>query len=180
MAKVSYAGLKLKVDNSVEKIKINDTEIEVLKYLPVEDKHALINITLQKSKSEGMYNPLLLDMFFHLFIVFMYTNISFTDKQREDEFKLYDTLKSNGVIDSVLKVMSEDEYNDLVDFINEELELREKYDLSISGLISKVINDLPAQAEAAAKIVDSFDKEKFNNVIDFAKSVNNGQLPTNV
>lgn len=176
MAKISYAGLKLKIDNSVEKIKINDTEIEVLKYLPVEDKYSLINITLQKSKSEGMYNPLLLDMFFHLFIVYMYTNISFTDKQREDEYKIYDTLRSNGLLEAILTAIPNEEYDELYSFLIETLEMRERYNLSISGLISTIVNDLPAQAEAAAKIVENFDKEKFSNVVDFAKSINNGQL----
>ena len=103
-----------------------------------------------------------------------------TDKQKENEYKVYDTLKSNGLLDKILEAIPENEYNDLITFLAEELELKEKYDLSVSGLISRAINDLPANAEAAMKIVDGFDKEKFGNVIDFAKSINNGQLPTNV
>ena len=174
MAKVSYSNLKLKIDNSVKKIE--NTEIEVLQYLPIEDKYDLINIALQKSRVEGKYNPVLLDMYFHLFIVYMYTNISFTDKQKENEYKIYDTLKSNGLLDTILTYIPDEEYNELYSFLIEDLEKREKYDLSISGLISTIVNDLPAQAEAAMKIVENFDKEKFSNVIDFAKAANNGQL----
>lgn len=174
MAKVSYSNLKLKVDNSVKKIE--NTEIEVLQYLPIEDKYDLINIALQKSRVEGKHNPLLLDMYFHLFIVYMYTNISFTDKQKENEYKIYDTLKSNRLLDTILTYIPDEEYNELYSFLIEDLEKREKYDLSISGLISTIVNDLPAQAEAAMKIVENFDKEKFSNVIDFAKAANNGQL----
>jgi len=175
MAKVSYASLKLKIEDSVKKIE--GTEIEVLQYLPIEDKYDLIRITLQKSRFEGLNSPIILDMYFHLFIVYMYTNISFTDKQKENEYKIYDSLKSNGLLDKILEAIPENEYNDLITFLSEELELKERYDLSISGLISKVINDLPTNAEAAMKIVDGFDKEKFGNVIDFAKSINNGQMP---
>lgn len=175
MAKVSYASLKLKIEDSVKKIE--GTEIEVLQYLPIEDKYDLIRIALQKSKIEGLNSPIILDMYFHLFIVYMYTNISFTDKQKENEYKIYDGLKSNGLLDKILENIPENEYNDLITFLSEELELKERYDLSVSGLISKVINDLPANAEAAMKIVDGFDKEKFENVIDFAKSINNGQMP---
>lgn len=174
MAKVSYLNLKLKVDNSIKKIE--NTEIEVLQYLPIEDKYDLINIALQKSRVEGKYNPLLLDMYFHLFIVYMYTNISFTDKQKENEYKIYDTLKSNRLLDTILTYIPDDEYNELYSFLLENLEKREKYDLSIAGFISTIINDLPMQAEAAMKIVENFDKEKFSNVIDFAKAINNGQL----
>jgi len=177
MAKVSYASLKLKVEDSIKKAE--GTEIEVLQYLPIEDKYDLIKITLQKSRIEGLYNPLILDMYFHLFIVYMYTNISFTDKQRENEYKIYDSLKSTGLLDKILEAIPENEYNDLITFLTDELELREKYNLSFSGMISKVINDLPANAEAAMEIVNGFDKEKFGNVIDFAKSINNGQMPLN-
>ena len=176
MAKVSYASLKLKVEDSVKKIE--GTEIEVLQYLPIEDKYDLIRIALQKSRIEGLNSPIILDMYFHLFIVYMYTNISFTDKQKENEYKIYDSLKSNGILDKILEAVPENEYNDLITFLAEELELKERYDLSISGLISRIINDLPANAEAAMKIVNNFDKEKFSNVVDFAKAVNNGQLPS--
>ena len=37
----------------------------------------------------------------------MYTNISFTEKQREDEYKLYDSLKSNGFFDSFYQALNE-------------------------------------------------------------------------
>ena len=94
MSKVSYANLKLKVNNEVKTFNFNGTEVEVLNYLPTEDKYDLIMISLQKANEDGIYNPLLLDVFFHLNLVYMYTNLSFTTKQKEDEFKLYDTLKS--------------------------------------------------------------------------------------
>ena len=173
MAKVSYANLKLKVNTDIKKIE--GTEIEVLQYLPIEEKYSFINIVLQQSKVDGIYNPMLLDMFFHLYLVYLYTNLSFTDKQKEDEFKIYDSLKSNGLLDKILEVIPDDEYNELYSFMEEEIEVKQRYDLSISGLISKVINELPANAEAAMKIVENFDPEKFSNVLEFAKSINNGQ-----
>jgi hypothetical protein len=40
----------------------------------------------------------------------MYTNISFTEKQREDEYKLYDAMQSNGLIDAVIEHMPAAEY----------------------------------------------------------------------
>jgi transposase-like protein len=39
----------------------------------------------------------------------MYTNISFTEKQREDEYKLYDNLKSNGFYELFYQAINEDE-----------------------------------------------------------------------
>ncbi len=68
----------------------------MLQYLPAQDKYDLLMITLQKSLENGAYNEFKLNLYFELNLVYMYTNISFTEKQREDEFKLYDTLESNG------------------------------------------------------------------------------------
>lgn len=175
MAKVSYANLKLKTDESVKIFKINDTEIEVLKYLPVEDKYDLISIALQNSKENGIYNPIKLDMYFHLYLIYMYTNISFTDKQKENENKLYDTLKSNGVIDNLLDTMEESEYNDLISFMDEQIEWELKYTTTAASLISKIVDDLPKNAQAAMDIVENFDKTKFQEVIDFAQAANGGR-----
>ena len=58
MAKPTYASMKLKVDTKPTKITFNDTEIEVLQYLPINDKYDLIMITLQNAYEEGIYNPL--------------------------------------------------------------------------------------------------------------------------
>lgn len=176
MAKVNYSSLKLKINNSIKSFTIGENEIEVLQYLPIEDKSDLITISIQKGIKDGLYNPLKLDMYFHLFIVYMYTNISFTTKQREDEEKLYNVLKSNGIIDKVLELIPEDEYNELLVFLEEESEVTQKYKNSLIGVINSFINELPTQAEAAMEIVNNFDKEKFSNIIDFAKTINNGKI----
>lgn len=179
MAKVTYASLKLKVDNSSFTFDFNGNQIEVLKYLPIDSKYDLVEVTLQKSKeSNGYYNPLKVDMYFHLHLVYMYTNISFTDKQREDEAKLYDTLYSNGVITKLLETIDKDEYEDLLSFVNERINTETKFNSSLTGVINKFINELPANAEAAMNIVENFDKDKFQEVINFAQAANGGRPVT--
>ena len=95
MAKVSYANLKLKVDQHTETFDFGGQSIEVKQYLPIEDKYDLIMIALQKAEEDGVYNPVKVQLYFELYTVYMYSNISFTDKQKENETKLYDTLASN-------------------------------------------------------------------------------------
>jgi hypothetical protein len=109
MAKVTYSSLKLKIKEETKKIE--NTDIEVLQYLPIEDKLDLIEVTLQKAREDRLYNPMKVDMFFHLNIIYLYTNITFTEKQREDEYKLYDILQTNGIIDHLINAMNENEYN---------------------------------------------------------------------
>lgn len=173
--KVSYAKLNLKVNNTVKTFKFMDNEVEVLNYLPIEDKYDLIMIALQKSEEDGIYNELKLDMYFHLYLVFMYTNLSFTDKQRLDEEKIYDHLKSSGILDQVLENIPSNEYNTLLTFEEELVKTYTEYNCSIVSLVQSLIHDLPAQAEAANQIVENFDKNKFKEVIEFAKEANGGR-----
>lgn len=175
MAKPTYASMKLKVDTKPTKITFNDTEIEVLQYLPINDKYDLIMITLQNAYEEGIYNPLKLDMYFHLYMIYMYTNINFTEKQKEDETKIYDTLTSNGLISEVLKYIPESEYQVLFTYMQEIIDEKMKYNTSASALLQSFINDLPTQAQAALDIVENFDPDKFQAVKDFAKAANGGR-----
>lgn len=173
--KVSYANMKLKTDTSVKTFEFGGQTVEVLQYLPAQDKYDLLMITLQKSLEDNLYNEFKLNLYFELHLVYMYTNISFTEKQREDEFKLYDTLKSNGFYEKFFQVINEDEYNELFEQLNAIKNASFKNKRSVAGLIGEFINDLPANAEAAAKIVESFDPEQYKAVVDFARYANGGR-----
>ena len=105
--KVSYANMKLKLNTDVNTFDFGGQKIEVLKYLPAQDKYDLLMITLQESLENGVYNEFKLNLYFELNLVYMYTNISFTEKQREDELKLYDNLKSNGFFDLFYQAIDE-------------------------------------------------------------------------
>lgn len=180
MAKVSYANLKLKVDNTISTFDFNGNEIEVLNYLPVEDKYDLIMVTLQKAKEDNIYSPLKLDMYFNLHLVYMYTNLSFTDKQKENEEKIYDTLKSNGFFDKLLSVIPESEYEDLMTFMEELIDVYMTYSHSASAVLQAIIRDLPANAQIAADVINNFDKEKYQEVAAFAEAANGGRNINNI
>ena len=173
--KVSYANMKLKVNTEVKTFEFGGQKVEVLQYLPAQDKYDLLMITLQKSLEEGMYNEFKLNLYFELNLVYLYTNISFTEKQREDEFKLYDTLKSNGFFELFFQAMNEDEYNELFAQLNAIKDASSANRLSVAAVINQLIDNLPANAETAAKIVESFDPKQFKQVIDFATYANGGR-----
>ena len=172
MSKVSYANMKLKVNNEIKTFDFNGNEIEVLSYLTIEDKFDLVMITLQQSLVNGIYNSVKLEMYFNLNLVYMYTNISFTDKQKEDEEKIYNTLKTNGFFDKMLAIIPDDEYKELLGYIEEQIEKDMQYNLSAASIIKSIVNDLPTQAQAAMDIVNNFDKSKFQAVVDFATAAN--------
>lgn len=175
MAKTTYAGMKLKVNTQPKEIDFNGNQFEVLQYLPIEDKYDLVMITLQKCYEEGIYNPIKKDMYFHLYLVYMYTDISFTDRQKEDEEKLYNILESNGIITEVIKNIPEEEYNKLFEYMDELIEEKMRYSLSSAAMISNVINTLPEKAQEAVDALNGFDPDKYKAVQDFARAANGGR-----
>lgn len=175
MAKITYSSLKLKAKEEIKEIDFEGNKIEVKQYLPIADKIDLIDITLQKSKEERLYNPIKVNMYFHLHLVYLYTNISFTEKQREDEEKLYDVLDSNGLIDAIVAAIPENEYTDLLNKTAEKIDNELKYNTTTAAIVSKFIDDLPAQAAAMSDIVDGFNPSKYQAVLDFAKAANGGR-----
>ena len=179
MAKISYTALGYKVDYSTKDVVLEEDKIiTVRNYLPIQQKNDLVQISLQQAEHEGIYNNVLLDMYFHLNIVFSYTNINFTDKQKDNEFKLYDELKCNGLIDKVIEAIGEEEYNELFDYLQEMAEENLTYRDSTASMIRTIIKDLPKNAETASEIVNSFDKDKYQAVIDFANAANGNRPVT--
>lgn len=172
---ISYANMKLKPVTTTHKFEWNGNEIEVLDYLPIEDKYDLIMVTLQKSLEDGYYNPIKIDEFFHLHLIYMYTNINFTEKQKEDEHKLYDSLKSNGLIDAFIEQMNEFDYSELFNMLDDIKRELTEYKRSTSALIQSLVSDLPKQAEAMKNIMDNFDPNKYKEVLNFAKAANGGR-----
>ncbi len=178
--KVSYANMKLKINTDVKSFDFHDQKVEVLQYLPAQDKYDLLMITLQESLENGAYNEFKLNFHFELNLVYMYTNISFTEKQREDEYKIYDNLKSNGFFDLFYQAINEDEYNELLTQLNILKQDTTTNRNSVGAIINSLINNLPKNAETAAKIVESFDPKQYQAVVDFARYANgNRDINTN-
>lgn len=172
----SFASLKLKQNKEYNIAKFGDVEIKVLKYLPIEDKIDLIDIALNNSREvNGLYNDIKLEQYFNLYIIYFYTDLTFTQKQKENESKLYDLMQGNELIINILGAMEEDEYDFLCNELEQVRKSRETYLTSAAALMQSVIQDLPRNAAAAAEIVDNFDKTKYQNVIQFAKNANGGR-----
>ena len=111
MAKVGFGSLKItKVDDRVNTFTFNEKEIEVKRYLPISDKLTLIGNAINLAMDGNRFaNPMKINMYLDLEIMFAYTNITFTDKQKEDLVKLYDMLASAGFFEVMYSVIAEDE-----------------------------------------------------------------------
>ena len=65
----------------------------------------------------GYYNITKINFWIDLEIIFTYTNISFTEKQKEDLFKLYDLMKGNGLIQKVKDNMQAEELAEIIETV---------------------------------------------------------------
>lgn len=155
--------------------KINEQQVEVKQYLPISDKNDLIQIALQKAEEDGLYNEILLDVYFHLNIIYLYTDIEFSAEDREDEMQLYDLLETNGIITEVLVHMGEGEYENLRELLITMRDLHMKYSNSAAAVLQRIITDLPKNAAAAQEIVNNFNPEQYQAVVDFATAANGGR-----
>jgi hypothetical protein len=173
MTKITYSSLKLKTPSSENRtFTIEGKEIEVKDYVSISDKSDMIDIALQKSIEGKLYNPLKVDMYLHLYMVYFYTNITFTDKQKEDEEKLYDSLYTNGIINKVVELIPETEYNMILKYTDKMMETALTYNTTASAIIDTIVNDLPRNAQAAADMLNGVSTNNFQNIIDFAKTLN--------
>lgn len=157
-------------------IKLNSLEVKVLQYLPISDKIDIIQIALQRSEEEdGLYNELLLDMYFHLNIIFCYTDLEFSDEDLGDLMALYDRLESHGFISEIISAMDSDEYKNLVDYLEIMKKEKLEYKNTAAAVLRGIIQDLPKNAAAAKEILDTFDPNKYQEVINFATAANGGR-----
>lgn len=142
MAKIGFTKLSLKRKNEVKTITINNNQIEIKQYLPVNEKLDLIARVINGAHDQNNFpNPIKIEVIGILEMIMAYTNISFTEKQKEDIPKLYDLLEENGVIKDIISQIPEDEYNFIIDGINKTVDAVYTYNNSVLGILEAVSKD---------------------------------------
>lgn len=143
MAKVAFTKLSLKKKEEIKTIEINGQIIEVKQYLPVNEKLALISNVINNAiiQDNSFKNPIKVEVYGALEIVYAYTNITFTEKQKEDAAKLYDLLEENGVISAIMEVIPENEYNFIIDGIEDSIDSYYAFQVSALGILERITSD---------------------------------------
>lgn len=170
---MNYSDFNLHLNTDVKSFEVYpNTIINVLQYLPIEDKNSIIQLTLQNSEENGIYNLFKVDMYFRLYITYLYSDIVFTDEEKNDPVKLYDELNSVGIIDVIIAAINPDEYSYLRDVLDETMNQKLEYRNTIAGVINSFIDNLAPNAENAANIINNFNPEMFQKVMAFATAAN--------
>ena len=75
--------------------------------------------------------------------------------------------------------MDENEYNNLLDYLDKMREAQDAYENSAAGVIKMFSQDLPKNAAEAAELLKNVDLNKYEQVNKFAEAANGGRpIPT--
>lgn len=142
MAKVSFTKLGLKKNEEVGILHINEQDVEVKQYLPINEKLELISSVINSAADENNFsNPVKENVFLTLEILYHYTNINFTDKQKEDPVKLYDLVVSSGLVNKVTDLIPEEELDEVINGVAQSVKAIYTYKNSILGILESISQD---------------------------------------
>ena len=172
MAKIGLTKLGLKKNTNLIQLKWNDQIIEIKEYLPIQEKLDLISKIVNQSLDENNFaNPARVQIFMTLEIFYSYTNINFTDKQKEDFLGLYDLLVSSGLYKEVFNKLYEvEEFQIINDTCHAVIDEIYKYKNSALGIMQAIVTDysnLNLDATAIQeKLANKENVEFLKNVVD--------------
>ena len=142
MAKVAFTKLGLTKNTQVGSFEWNGQMIEVKAYLPIQEKMQLIQNVLNNCQDENNFiNEAKMSMFMTLEIVYYYTNINFTEKQKSDAAKLYDLLAGTGFLDDFFAVIPQTEYKSIAIWLDKTANHIYDYRNSIYGILDAMKQD---------------------------------------
>lgn len=147
MAKVPFSKLQAKVDGGVTKnfyynLAGEEVYYEVKHYLPFEEKLELVSRIINQSIDDnGFYNPMRVKLYMTLEVVYAYTNLSFTEKMKEDPFKLYDILVSTGIFTDIINVIREKDWSEIQDNVWSTIKNIYDYKNSVMGVLEMASSD---------------------------------------
>ena len=174
MAKIAFSKLGLTKDklDEFQTVEFNDQTVEVKQYLPIAEKAELISRVLNNSVDDdaGYYNNLKLDMWLVLEIVYAYSNINFTEKQKSDPMKLYDLLSSNKLLNLIIGLVPESEFYYLTKVTHELATAIYTYRNSALGILDSIGRDYSNlnldATEIQKKLADPENLTLLKNVVE--------------
>ena len=140
MAKIGLTKLGLtKVNQEIKEIEFNGQKIEVKEYLPINDKLELMSTVINLSMAGNVFaNPVQIEVYTVLQIFEYYTNINFTEKQKEDICKLYDLLIGSGLKNIIFENIDSKEIEYIINGIKDSIEALYKYQNSVVGVLESI------------------------------------------
>lgn len=176
MAKVPFSKLDVKLNSreiviNHETSKGENVQFEVKNYLPIKEKMELVSrIINQSTDDNGFYNPMRVKLYTTLEVVYAYTNLTFTPKQKEDPFKLYDLLVSTGLYDNITNHICREDLEELEGSIWDTIKSIYDYKNSVMGILDDISTDYSNlnldASEIHSKLADPENMALLRQVLD--------------
>lgn len=145
MAKVTFTklGLNKLIPKDKEEFEFNKQKIEVIKYLPIDDKIDLIQRIVNNALTtdEKFINPCKVNVYLYVEMILAYTNITLTDTQKKDLNKVYDAFCGSGFLWVARAHISDKEWAYIENSVWEILDNIIKYNHSALGILDTVSQD---------------------------------------
>lgn len=156
-SKPTFSKLKLQLNKNAVPVQIGEQTIAVRQYLPIEEKLELISkVIMQAHEPDSNYNnPVKTDALIALELIFAYTDLVFTDKQKEDLPKLYDLLHCNNIDTMVIDAIGENEYNEVKAGVYRSIDAIYAYQNSVLGILDNV-KQSQVDTEGSLKDIQEF------------------------
>ena len=176
MAKVPFSKLDVKLNSreivvNHETSKGENVQFEVKNYLPIKEKMELVSRIINQSIDDnGFYNPMRVKLYTTLEVVYAYTNLTFTPKQKEDPFKLYDLLVSTGLYDNITNHICREDLEELEGSIWDTIKSIYDYKNSVMGILDDISTDYSNlnldASEIHSKLADPENMALLRQVLD--------------
>ena len=140
MAKISLTKITPVKELKAKIVTIGEVDIEVKQYLPLKEKIEIASVVTGMSTGDMGINPIQRDVLTKFYILDYYTNINFTDKQKEDIEKTFDLLEINDVINKVLEAIPASEIDTVMSWVFICSNTFENYRNSIRGIIEDIVS----------------------------------------
>lgn len=170
---MKYSDLKLIRNQETKEIQFGENTINVLQYLPIEDKIDIITQAVQDSFSYDTYIDAALEAFWQVYTVFYYTDLEFTDNQKENIFRLYDEMSSNGLLKTIMEAIPQEEISEIWEGLYSFKISKEQNFRSLAIELRDIVDRLPKNFEEMSKAMENFNPEAYQNIMNFAESAGN-------
>lgn len=172
MAKIAFSKLNLsKIANKETVIiEFNNQPIEVTQYLPISDKLDLISEIINWSIDENNYiNYSRIEIFYLINIILSYTNLTISEKQKENFLKLYDQFVASGFAKMVLETIPKEEIDFIYNNTIKTIKGIYKHKTSALGILETISEDYSNlnldASEIQAQIADPDNMALLKNVL---------------
>lgn len=136
----------------------NGQDITILQYLPIEKKSKLIEqIMSYVFDDTGFASPIRMNIYFTIFTLKAYTDISITEKMIENANKTYDAIILNH-LDTLLNFIPENELNDLQEMVEKSIDQVVKYNTSFLGMMRAASADYDATKMNVDELMQTLDQ----------------------